>query len=297
MMSRLLTISFLLMLLGAEAQQIQQYSQFFMNDYALNPGIAGLRENIEVRSNNRYQWEGITDAPRTYTLSINVPVADEGLGFGAYLFTDIVGPTRRIGFQAGGSYHLPLNDKMKLGIGFSVGVLEYSVDGEKIELADNGDGALMNLLGTTRVVDAKAGVILNAEDFYVGFSVPQIAQNNLDIYASSVAGSSTLVTHYFLMGGYRYEINEDYTIEPNVLAKYVSPAPIKLDISLRGIWKDKVWLGGGYRNGDAFVAMVGVRLNDQILIGYSHDFTTSDIQNYSSGTHEIMLGLDIPKPE
>jgi type IX secretion system PorP/SprF family membrane protein len=296
MMRSFLAISLMLSIVGSQAQQLQQYSQFFMNDFAINPGIAGLRDNIEVRSNNRYQWEGITDAPRTYTLSLNVPMADENIGLGAYIFTDIVGPTRRIGFQAGGAYHLPLSDNMRLGIGFSVGLLEYSIDGEKISLAEEGDQALLNLLGTTRVVDAKVGLILNADNFYVGFSIPQIAQNNLDIYDGSSAGSSTLATHYYMTAGYRFDINEDYTIEPNVMVKYVDPVPVKADFSVRGIWKEMLWLGASYRNNDAFVAMIGFKFYDKILVGYSHDFSTTDIKNYSTGTHEIMMGLDIPKP-
>ncbi len=296
-MRRLLTLAVILGGLTMSGQQLPQFSQYFMNDYAVNPAIAGLRDQIEIRSNNRYQWEGITDAPRTYTLSFHLPMADEKFGLGAYLFTDIVGPTRRIGFQAGGAYRLPLNDRMELGVGFSVGMLEYGIDGDKIELAQENDQALLTLLGTTRVVDAKVGVHLNTEKFFVGFAIPQVAQNNLDIYNSSIAGSSTLSTHYYLSGGYRYELNDDIMIEPNVLLKYVDPAPMKMDLSVRGIYKKSFWVGASFRNNDAVVVMIGLKLKDRIIIGYSHDFSTSEIKNYSSGTHEVMLGLDVPKPE
>lgn len=282
--------------LGSSAQQLPQFTQYFMNDYAINPATAGLRDNIEIRSNNRYQWEGITDAPRTYTLSISVPMADKNLGMGAYLFTDIVGPTRRVGFQVGGAYRLPISETLSLGVGVSVGLLEYSVDGHKIELRDQNDIALTNALGRTRVVDAKAGIYLSSDDFYFGFSIPQVAQNNVDLYSTSIAGNSTLKTHMFITAGYKYEVNEDYKIEPNVMVKYVSPVPLKVDFSVRGIYKDFLWLGGSYRNNDAFTAMIGIKFQDKILIGYSHDFTTSDIRNYSTGTHEVMLGLDIAKP-
>jgi len=293
-----ITLLFALLIIGwgLTAQQLPQFTQYFMNDYAINPATAGLRENIEIRSNNRYQWEGITDAPRTYTLSLSVPMADQNLGMGAYLFTDIVGPTRRVGFQVGGAYRLPLSEALTLGVGVSVGMLEYSVDGQKIELGNPNDIALADALGRTRVVDAKAGIFLNAENYYFGFSIPQVAQNNVDLYSTSIAGNSTLETHMFVTAGYRYEVNEDYTIEPNLMLKYVSPAPIKLDISVRGIFRDIIWLGGSYRNNDAFSAMIGINIQDKILIGYSHDFTTSDIRNYSTGTHEVMLGLDVPKP-
>lgn len=296
-MRRLLTLALILGGLTMSGQQLPQFSQYFMNDYALNPAVAGLRDKIEIRSNNRYQWEGITDAPRTYNLSFHVPLADDAFGLGAYLFTDIVGPTRRVGFQAGGAYRLPLSDRLELGVGFSIGMLEYSIDGDKIQLADEGDQALLTLLGSTRVMDAKVGLFLNAENYYLGFSVPQVAQNNLDIYSSSIAGSSTLSTHYYFTGGYRYKLNDDYTIEPNVLLKYVDPTPMKIDFSVRGIYKDMLWLGASYRNNDAVVAMIGLIFKERIIVGYSHDFSTSDIRNYSTGTHEVMFGLDIPKPE
>ena len=110
-------LALLLMAMGSTAQQLPQFTQYFMNDYAINPATAGMRENIEIRSNNRYQWEGLTDAPRTYTLSLSVPMSDEKLGVGAYLFTDIVGPTRRVGFQLGGAYRLPISEELTLGVG------------------------------------------------------------------------------------------------------------------------------------------------------------------------------------
>lgn len=290
------TVIAILSICFASAQQLPQYTQYFLNDYAINPAVAGLRDLIEIRSNNRYQWEGITDAPRTYTLSLNLPMPDEHFGVGAYLFTDIVGPTRRVGMQIGGAYRLQLNSDLELGVGVSVGMLEYSVDGAKIDLAQPGDGALANILGRTRVMDARAGIHLNAEDWYVGLSVPQIANNNVDLYSENTAGNSTLQTHLFLTAGYRYALSDDFMLEPNVMFKYVAPTPFKLDVSLRGMYKDVVWIGANYRNNDAVSAMVGFKVLDKILIAYSHDFSTTDIRNYSTGTHEVMLGLDVPKP-
>ena len=53
------------------SQQIPVYSQFFMNKYTQNPAFAGMDHVYDVTSNHRYQWVGIQDYPRTYTLSIN----------------------------------------------------------------------------------------------------------------------------------------------------------------------------------------------------------------------------------
>jgi hypothetical protein len=73
--------------------------------------------------------------------------------------------------------------------------------------------------------------------------------------------------------------------------KWASPAPIKIDGGLRVIYQEQVWLGGAYRHNDAFTAMVGYMYKDYLMFGYSYDFTTTNIRNYSTGTHEVMLGI------
>ena len=296
-MRRTVLISLTLLLSSmVHAQQEAQYSLFFMNDYAINPAVAGMREKMELRSLNRYQWEGITDAPRTYTLSFTAPLSGGSMGAGVYLFTDIVGPTRRIGAQGSYAYRIPLSSDMQLGFGLSVGVLQYALDADKIKLAEGDDPALGNYTSSVNVIDAKIGVHLQGENFHVGLSIPQLSQSNLNIYPSSGAGSSSLVSHFLLNGGYTYEINDDFKVEPNVMLKLVTPAPIKIDAMVRGYYKDIVWLGGGFRNSDAFTGMIGVKWNNKIHIAYAHDFTTTDVSKYSTGTHEIMLGIDLPDP-
>jgi type IX secretion system PorP/SprF family membrane protein len=280
----------------AMAQQEAQYSLFFMNDYVINPAVAGMRDQLELRSVNRYQWEGITDAPRTYSLSLTAPLSEGTMGVGMSLFTDILGPTRRIGLQGSYAYRIPLNSSTTLGFGVSVGMLEYTIDADKIQLARADDPALGDFTRSTKVVDAKFGMLIRGENYYAGFSIPQLSQSNLDIYNSASAGSSALVSHFLLSGGYEYDLNEDFTLEPNLLFKFVNPAPLKIDATIRAMYRDMVWLGGGFRNNDAFTAMVGVKWNNKIHIAYAHDFTTTDLSGYTNGTHEIMLGIDLPDP-
>ena len=99
-MLRILIIG--LVLLGASqlsAQQVPMYSQYFFNNYAYNPAVGGTQQTVDVASNHRYQWVGLQDAPRTYTLSVHGPTKNLKMGLGAFLFTDHVGPTRRTGLQ------------------------------------------------------------------------------------------------------------------------------------------------------------------------------------------------------
>ena len=263
-----------------------------LNEMAINPAVAGKDDFADVRSNNRYQWVGITDAPRTYMLTVHGPIATKNMGVGMHIYTDIVGPTRRTGINAAYAYHLKLNKKdLRLSMGLSAGILQWGIDGSKLILHDDGDQKLLTTYQTTYVPDFGAGIYFHKKNrFYFGIAVPQLYQAPIGLYTGS-SKSSKLVSHFNINGAYKFDLGSDFKIEPSFLFKYEMPAPPKIDFGFRAIYKEMIWLGGAYRHHDAFTALVGYMFKDYLMIGYSFDFSTTNIRKYSSGTHEVMLGL------
>lgn len=274
----------------ANAQQLPQYTQYMLNEFAINPAVAGKEEFADVRSNNRYQWVGITDAPRTYILTVNGPMKLKNMGLGANLFTDIVGPTRRVGLNFSYAYHIKLNEETKVSLGLSAGILQWGIDGHKLQLHDAGDENLLTQYQTTYVPDFGAGVLLYSKKYYLGIAVPQMYQSKINLYPG-VENKGKLVTHFNVNGAYKFDLGDDFKIEPSFILKYATPAPMKLDVGVRGIYQEQVWLGVAYRHNDAVTALVGYLYKNYLMIGYSYDFSTTNIRRYSSGTHEVMLGL------
>lgn len=296
-MKRIVYIWFfnLIVLLGV-AQQLPQYTQYMLNEMAINPAVAGKDEFADVRSNNRYQWVGITDAPRTYMLTLHGPIKAKNMGIGMNLFTDIVGPTRRTGLTASYAYHLKLKEDMFLSMGLSAGVLQWGIDGSKLILHDEGDANLLVNYQNTYVPDFGAGLYFHKKNrFYLGFSVPQLYQAPIALYSSNT--KSKLVSHFNLNGAYKFDIDDDFKIEPSFLVKYAVPAPPKMDVGLRVIYKEQIWLGGAYRHNDAFTALIGYMYKNYLMIGYSFDYTTTNVRKYTTGTHEIMLGLHFSRKQ
>jgi type IX secretion system PorP/SprF family membrane protein len=277
----------------AHAQQLPQYSNYMINDYAMNPAIGGSNPYFEGKSNNRYQWVGITDAPRTYILSVHGPTKNLKMGLGGQLFTDIVGPTRRTGFYLSYAYHLKLNQKVKLSMGLNAGILQFMVDGSKITLHDPSDNVISNGVQSVLMPDFGAGLYVYSTDrrWYAGASVPQIVQSRIKFYDYSNSTLSRLATHYYVTGGYKFDLGDDFKIEPSTCIKYVSPAPIQFDLGLRAIYREKIWIGGAFRYLDAVSAMVGFTMQENITFAYSYDFSTTNIRKYSTGTHELMIGI------
>ena len=279
------------------SQQLPQYSNYMINDYVLNPAIGGSNSYFEGKSNNRYQWIGITDAPRTYVLSVDGPTKSLNMGLGGILFTDIVGPTRRTGFYLSYAYHLKVSPKVRVSFGLSAGILQFMVDASKIQLHDQGDMVISNGVQSVLMPDFGAGVYAYSTDkkWYAGASVPQIFQEQIKFFNAQTSSLSKLATHMYVIGGYKFTLNDEFKLEPSTCIKFVNPAPVQFDLGLRAIYKDMIWLGGSYRYMDAVSAMIGYTLMQNITFAYSYDFTTTDIRKYSSGTHEIMIGIKFNK--
>lgn len=286
---------FLTLAVLSHAQQLPLYSQYMLNDYVMNPAIAGSNPYYECKSNNRYQWVGITDAPRTYIMSINGQIKGRPVGIGGSVFTDITGPTRRTGINLSYAYHLKLNDEVKLGLGLSAGVLQYAVDASKINTHDINDIAISTSLQSTTVPDFGFGTYLYSDKFYFGVAAPQIYPSRLDFF--DYKSKSKIVTHIYATGGYKYKINDAFVLQPTALIKFVSPAPIQIDLGARMIYQEKVWLGAGYRTKDALSALVGYTYQNNITIGFSYDFTTTNVRKYSSGTSELYFAIKFYNPD
>jgi type IX secretion system PorP/SprF family membrane protein len=296
-MKKIFTLVLVLNGAVAGAQHYPLFSQYFFNDYAVNPAVAGSREWFDVRSNHRYQWVGLTDAPRTFTLSVYGPNKKYNMGFGGMLFTDNVGPTRRTGFYGSYSYHLKINEEVKLSLGVSAGLIQFMIDGHKIVTHDPGDAVISNGLQWAMSFDSQFGFYLYHKKWYVGGVIPQLTRSKLYFFNNQIETGSRLLHHYNLTAGYTFDIGEDFQIQPTALVKYVRPIPVQFDFMARAIYKEQIWLGGSFRTMDAFSIMAGFMYKNYLSIGYSYDITTSNIKNYSTGTHELMLGVRFIKRE
>ena len=93
------------------------------------------------------------------------------------------------------------------------------------------------------------------------------------------------------MAGYKWVLNYDYILEPSILVKSVSPAPTQLDFGVKVTYQDKLWLGTNYRSGIDIGVLLGYAIGERYLIGYSYDMVTSGLGDYTSGSHEFMLGI------
>ena len=290
-MKRLLHIALILLLTGTvvSGQQLPHFTQYMFNDFLFNPAVAGTNNQYQVTSNHRFQWIGITDPPMTNTLSINGPHRKLPMGFGGTLFSDATGPTSRTEISGAYAYHVDVNQDIRVSMGLSMGLMQYKLDGTQMIIKNPDDQVIQPIVYNTYVPDASVGVYAYGDVWYAGFSVGQLFNNKLRIYDQKT-GLNKLKSHYYLTGGYTYEIDRDFKVRSGALIAGTAPRIFQFDITSVCVYQDMVWGGLSYRFQDALSILVGYEYNTKIFFGYSYDIGLTDIRSYNSGTHEIMFG-------
>lgn len=273
-------------------QQIPQLTQFMINDYAINPAIAGMNDYYQIKTSVRNQWVGIEDAPKTTLLSI-YGKSNERVGLGGLVFNDQVGPTSRAGANLTYAYHINLSQRIKLSLALSGGFTQFKIDKENWNIS-NPDDPLMNGGEIVNLVpDATFGFnIYNEDNWYLGASVPQLLNSELILTDDNdnVTLDANLARHINVMGLYNVELNYYWDIQPSILFKSVLDQS-QLDIGLKTIYNDNLWVGMDYRNNGDISALLGFYIQDRYIVGYSYDIPNTEISSYTSGSHEFMFGI------
>lgn len=281
---------------GAFAQQDLQVSQYMFNHLLLNPAYAGSKEYMMATLLYRKQWVDFKGSPTSQVASVHGPLGLTNFGWGGLITNDRIGVTNRTDFYANAAYHLPLNQKMKLSVGLRAGGGYYSYRNSDLIYWDENDPSFAGDRVSKFLPNIGAGVYLYTNKFYAGLSVPTLISydptKSLSINTNSGEVVPQQVRHYFATAGYAIEVNPDLVFRPSALVKYVQNAPVEADINLNVLLGQLIWVGASYRTNDSFVALLEFQLTKKWRLGYAYDFTVTDIKNYSSGSHEFMIGYD-----
>lgn len=284
------------------AQQKAQYTQYMINPFLVNPAVSGTEEYTDIRAGYRKQWVGFEGSPRSIFVSghtsfgrhhaVNSRSKHKKNGFhgaGVVISNDVIGPTSTLNASLAYSYHIVLAKNLFASIGVMGGLQQYSLEASKLNTSTPGDPSITGFTSRS-LADVNAGGWLYSNKFYLGASLIQVVPQKL--YNAETGGISKgkLAQHFLLMGGYKFPMGYDFSIIPSICVKAVSPAPISYDINTKIRYRDLGWFGVSYRNKDAVALMAGIIINNVFDFSYSYDVTTSNIGNFSSGSHEVIVG-------
>lgn len=314
--------------LAAFPQAKPFYTQYILNNYILNPAITGIENYTDVKLSYRNQWAGINGAPVTAYFSIHGPLGKRDFRTGANSFAmpgqnpagpkawdeyavsqphhgigltainDKTGYINRWTIAANYAYHLPITAKTSLSAGLNAGVTSVGLDRSKIEWGnlDPNDPAVGVSNGEIKRLKPEigAGLWLYSARYFVGISVLNIIPGKAKFVTSDKYGTF-YTPNYFATAGYKFALSQQITAMPSVMVQYWQPQLLGAHANLKLQYEDFLWIGGSYRFADlvgGYSGMIGINVSNTFNISYAYEHaTTSRLQTYTKGTHEVVLGF------
>ena len=305
------------------AQQRPQYTQYIFNNYLLNPALSGIENYVDFKAGHRKQWAGINNAPVTTFASAHWNLGGDYLwknplslpengedpmsrnymqnytaspshhGMGTTIVLDKVGPISRLDANLTYAYHLQLSGTWNMSVGVAAGFSNIRLDVNALTLENPNDPALSNAIVSQFKPDLAMGVWLYGPRFFAGASAQQILPQNLAFTTDPNYSQGKQVAHVFVTAGYKFFIDENISVVPSFMIKHTNPVPVSFDANLKLSFKDLVWVGGSYRHNESHSALFGINVSKLVNLTYAYDFSTSPLNQFTAGSHEIVLGLQL----
>lgn len=278
------------------SQQDPQFTNYMYNTTVINPAYAGTRDALSILALYRTQWVGLDGAPTTAAASVHSPMTNSNLGWGLSIVNDEIGPSIEQSLSADFSYRIAFANLSNLSFGLKATANLLNVDYTKLSIYDPTDPDLQNNVDNRFSPNFGAGFYWYSDQYYLGLSVPNFLETKHydDNTRSSTATKSM---HYYLMGGYVFDLSDSVQFKPAFLSKYVSGSPLQVDLTTNFLFFNKLTTGVAYRINGAVSALVGFQVSDAIFVGYSYDTEATQLANYNSGSHEFFLRFEVFKAE
>jgi type IX secretion system PorP/SprF family membrane protein len=262
------------------AQHQTFYSQYIYSGLLINPAYAGSQEALNITAAYRNQWTGFSGAPKNFSFALHSPLRNKKVNLGLLLSNEKFGITTKTDVNVAFAYRVFFKES-SLSFGLQAGYDLLKNDWSLIKTTDQNDPNFVAQNNNQSIPKFGAGVYYTAKKIYAGLSFPTLYR----IDKSSVFSPYAMN----LYSGVLLSINKDVVIKPSVLIKYLHNAPLQFDVTSTFYLNQILGFGFGYRSNDAVYAFVDLKISKQFNLGYGYDFTTSQLKNYSAGSHEIML--------
>ena len=292
----ILAFSMLVLPDKAVAQQDAQYTQYMYNMNILNPAYAGSKKGtLSASLLGRTQWVGVPGAPQTMTLSVHSPIVKR-MGLGLSILADKVGPINEQFVFADYSYTIPLGyyDNLSFGVKGGVSIISAGLSDLLTYATFFGES---DINFETDINSLKPnvgfGMFYHSDIYYVGLSVPNLLKTTYLEKNGGIVTDISKNSHMFLTAGYVFDLSYDWQFKPSFMVRGTRGVPLSMDLSANFLFNESYEVGASYRWNDSVSLLLNARIAEYLRVGYSYDFTTSELNKFNSGSHEIIFLFDL----
>ena len=286
----------------SDAQQSVQWTQYILNQYAINPAYAGLDRSLSISAGIRSQWSQFPGSPKTQIINGHLPLYFLSGAGGFTILNDELGAFKRT--SATVSYNFVLNSPIGLiSGGFRVGGQQISLNNEALitpdgfyddNLIDHNDPRLLsaNLDGFAPIWSL--GAYYAGESLELGITLDNVG--NTGEAGSSTFNEKAVVS---LFGSYQFPLTDVLALEPNILFRS-DGTQSQLDFGTLAYYNQFIagisLRGYNVNTIDAVGVLAGIRVSNNVRVSYSFDVGLSELRRYHDGTHEFLINYNLNKP-
>ena len=294
------------------SQQMPLYSQYILNEFLINPSVAGVDGLTTINLTGRRQWVGFENSPNTYSATISTRILKKGfiikrgsfgnayrkstkgrVGLGAGIIADRNGAINRTGIYFTYAYHVFFQNS-QLSFGLSATTFQFKIDEDIAQLKYPDHDPISSVLGKSSYIpDATAGIHFMNPQFNIGLSVTNVLQSPVKF--GEINLESDQLNHkreYHLTWTYRNTFNSKPTweIEPSFILRTNENFNFNGDLSGRLIYRREYWAGMSIRTSGELIAFLGLRYQ-KFILGYSFDYGLNALSKLTYGSHEVTMAF------
>lgn len=294
-MTRKFTIGFIILFWGlpSAAQVDIQLSQHMLNRLNYNPAVTGATQYVNVTGYMRNQWTGWTGAPKSQVILAHNYFNSINSGFGLSVINDKIGLEKSLNIKILYAYHIRISELTYFSLGLSGGILHRSFDQSDLMPDDITDTELPLDIGNKTFADFDFGLEFHISNLTLGASITHLTVS--DKHTPSLRSGR----HYYAFAKYVVPLAHRWEMEPSLFMQR-NRRFVHSEVNALFFYDRRFWFGASYRvdaafHSESFVPIAGVEIAKSFRIGYSFDMNLGDLNNFSGGTHEIVLSLRIRK--
>jgi len=280
------------------------FSQFYANPLYLSPSFAGATEEYRFGMNYRNQWPAIPGVFHTYSISFDKALINFNSGIGVLATYDVAGSgdlsTTNIGLLYSYDFNINREWHVRPGVNFKFYYLGLDIYKLVWNSQLTGSGVTPSVspppFDNVADVDFAFSTLAYNDRIWAGFTLDHLLVPKTSFYGED----ANVPIKFNLYGGVqiikktrlRTKLKEVMSVAMNFQkqAKFY-----QTDIGLY-YYKNPLIFGLWYRGiplvtsqaGDAIIGLIGIKTS-QLHIGYSYDFTISNLISSTAGAHEVSL--------
>ncbi|WP_410220951.1 PorP/SprF family type IX secretion system membrane protein [Pedobacter sp.] len=287
-MKRYIPLLLLSIMVGTTKAQLSPLkSQYYQNEYLVNPAMAGNHGHTEIFLNYSNQWNKIDGAPVMASFSGVLPLNDRA-AVGVNLINDKAGLIRKTQAMGSFSYKVPFAEDHAIRFGVSVSWSQDRLDYGRATSSGLNDSELGKYNDRENYIDGNVGATYQNKNLEAQFSYLSLNEKRY-----SKISTVDYATFYSSLS-YKINFDDSFGVKPMLVYRGIKNYDNQWDVAAE--WNaNQLRFYTMYHSNKSFTGGMGYLDKSGLMISAMYNSEPSNLRGLSGGIFDVVLGYRLGK--